>query len=80
MAQDEKAQKAKLIKRAWTDEEYRSRLSQETLDSIPEPPEGFESMSDEELEAAAGGVTAASCVGIAMAGLALGIQAEEAWD
>ena len=71
----------KVIARAWRDEEYRSKLPAEVRDKLPQAPEGSSRMSDEELEAAAGGITPATAVaGVALTGIGLGIAAEEAWD
>jgi mersacidin/lichenicidin family type 2 lantibiotic len=69
----------KVIARAWKDEEYRNGLPSEVREKLPPPPEGASRMSDEELEAAAGGTTIA-CAGLAVGAIALGVSAEEAWD
>lgn len=58
----------KMIARAWKDEEFREGLPQEVREKLPPRPEGASEMSDEQLEAAAGGTTA----GCAAAGVAVG--------
>jgi mersacidin/lichenicidin family type 2 lantibiotic len=43
------------IIRAWKDEEFRNSLSEEQLKQLPENPAGVLELSDEEMEALAGG-------------------------
>lgn len=69
----------KIIARAWRDEEYRNTLPADVREKLPPAPEGASRMSDEELEAAAGGTTV-GCAALAVGAVALGVQAEEAWD
>jgi mersacidin/lichenicidin family type 2 lantibiotic len=46
------------IIRAWKDEEYRNSLSEEQRSQLPENPSGQTQLSDEEMEAVAGGSVA----------------------
>jgi mersacidin/lichenicidin family type 2 lantibiotic len=57
-----------IVTRAWKDEKYRNSLPTEVREKLPPPPEGASEMSDEELEAAAGGITP----GFVVAGVAAG--------
>lgn len=59
------------IVRAWRDREFRESLPQETQDALPEAPANASSMSDAELEQAAGAFTpgAALAVGVASLGV-----------
>ena len=59
------ARARKVIARAWKDEEFRNGLPQEVRDKLPAAPEGAARMSDEELEAAAGGGTPLVAAGAA---------------
>ena len=46
------------IIRAWKDEEYRNSLSEEQRSQLPENPAGMVELSDEDMEALAGGYLA----------------------
>lgn len=71
-------QARQVILRAWKDEQYREDLPAEVREKLPPKPQGAETMSDQELEAAAGAGT--PVIGVVLAGAALGVQVEEAWD
>ncbi|HWC28234.1 MAG TPA: mersacidin/lichenicidin family type 2 lantibiotic [Solirubrobacteraceae bacterium] len=75
------ARARRVIARAWRDESFRDELPTEVRDTLPPPPDGVSQMSDEELEAAAGGTTP-GCVaaGIAVGGVALGYGISEIVD
>jgi len=60
----------KLIARAWKDEEFRRGLPSEVREKLPPAPEGASEMSDEQLEAAAGGGTPLAIGVVAVAGAA----------
>lgn len=62
---------AKDVVRAWKDEEYMNSLPQDVQDQIPPAPEGADQISDEDLEAAAGGGTPVASVVIGAASLAV---------
>ena len=64
-------QARRVVARAWKDEEFRNGLPQEVREKLPAPPEGAARMSDEELEAAAGGVTPGAAFGTIAAGAGL---------
>jgi mersacidin/lichenicidin family type 2 lantibiotic len=49
------------IIRAWKDEEYRQSLSETERSLLPEHPAGLLELTDLQLDAAAGGLTASSC-------------------
>ena len=71
------------IMKAWKSEEYRSSLSPEVQKEIPARPtaEDGSALTDEQLEAAAGGTTPACAAwGLGVAAAGLGVAAEEAWD
>ncbi len=67
------------IMRAWKSEEYRASLDPEVRDAIPARPtaEDGSDLSDEQLEAAAGGTTP-GCA--AVTAFAASVAIEEAWD
>lgn len=67
------------IMRAWKSEEYRSSLAPEVRDAIPARPTGEDgtALTDEQLEAAAGGTTP-GCA--AVTAFAASVAIEEAWD
>ena len=71
------------IMQAWKSEEYRASLPAEVRDQIPArptAPDGKE-LTDDQLEAAAGGTTPGCAVwGLGLAAVSLGVAAEEAWD
>jgi mersacidin/lichenicidin family type 2 lantibiotic len=74
-------QARKVIARAWRDESYRNELPTEVREKLPPPPEGASEMSDEQLEAAAGGTTpGCAAVGIAVGGAVLGYGVSEIVD
>lgn len=76
---DPKARKT--IARAWRDEEFRRQLPAEVREKLPPAPEGASRMSDDELEAAAGGTTpGCAAAGIAIGGVALGYGVSEIVD
>ena len=82
MANDDKLltaeQKHALVLKSWRDEQFRQSLPDEVREALPPPPEGIEEMTDEQLEAAAGGVSAISCaVGIAVVSTAAGYGVSE---
>jgi mersacidin/lichenicidin family type 2 lantibiotic len=60
----------KMIARAWKDEEFRKGLPAEVREKLPPAPEGASEMSDEQLEAAAGGGTPLAVGVVAAAGAA----------
>ena len=71
------------ILRAWKDEEFRSSLPDEQRKAIPARPtaEDGSQLTDEQLEAAAGGTTPACAAwGLGVAAVGLGVAAEEAFD
>jgi len=71
----------RIIARAWRDEQYRDRLPAEVREKLPPRPEGASQMSDEQLEAAAGGTTpGCAAAGIAIGGVALGYGISEIVD
>ena len=71
----------KMIARAWKDEEFRKGLPEEVRAKLPPRPEGASEMSDDQLEAAAGGTTpGCAAVGVAVGGLALGYGVSEIVD
>ena len=69
----------KLIARAWRDEEFRNGLPADVREKLPPPPDGAAEMTDDQLEAAAGG-TGVACVGLAVGGFGLGMKIEDALD
>jgi mersacidin/lichenicidin family type 2 lantibiotic len=62
-----------IIARAWKDEEYRSSLPPEVREKLPPKPEGASTMTDDQLEAAAGG-TATFCAAAAAAAIGYGVS------
>lgn len=74
MSETGDAQARKVIARAWKDQEFRAQLPAEVQERLPAPPDGVSEMTDEQLEAAAGGTTPA-CAGAALfaGGMAVGI-------
>lgn len=50
------------IIRAWKDEEYRNSLSEEQRSHLPNNPAGITELSDEDMEAVAGGLMLVSSV------------------
>jgi mersacidin/lichenicidin family type 2 lantibiotic len=66
-----------MIARAWKDEEYRSSLPPDVREKLPAPPDGASTMTDDQLEAAAGGTTP-GCA--AVTAFAAGVMIENAWD
>ncbi len=50
-------QARRVIARAWKDEEFREGLPDEVREKLPAAPQGATTMSDEQLEVAAGGAT-----------------------
>ena len=75
-------QARQVITRAWKDEQYRNSLPAEVREKLPPPPDGASSMTDEQLDAAAGGALtpAAAIAGVGLTAAGLGLAAEEAWD
>ncbi len=67
----------RMIARAWRDEEYRNSLPAEVREKLPPPPQGASTMTDDQLDAAAGGTTP-GCA--AVTAFAAGVMIEEAWD
>lgn len=63
------------VLRAWKDESFRSSLSPEDRNQLPERPTGQDgsALSDEQLEAAAGGTTAL-CVATVVASAGYGVS------
>jgi len=71
------------ILEAWKSEEYRASLDPEVRDAIPPRPtgKGGEALTDEQLEAAAGGTTPGCAAwGLGVAAVGLGVAAEEGFD
>lgn len=71
------------IVRAWKDEEYHKSLPSEVQQAIPARPvaDDGNALSDEQLEAAAGGITPGFVVaGVVAGGLASGVATEELTD
>lgn len=71
------------ILQAWKSEEYRSSLDPEVQREIPARPtaEDGSDLTDEQLEAAAGGTTpGCAAAGIFLGGAALGVAVEEGLD
>ncbi len=79
MSQGVDPEARRIIARAWRDEHYRNQLPAEVREKLPPAPEGVSRLSDAELEAAAGGTTI-GCAALAIGAVAMGVQAEEAWD
>ena len=72
-----------MILRSWKDEGYRNSLSPEEQKAIPARPTATDgsSLTDEQLEAAAGGTTPGCAAwGLGVAAVGLGVAAEEAFD
>ena len=71
----------KVIARAWKDEEFRKGLPADVREKLPPPPEGASEMTDEQLDAAAGGTTGpCALVAIGAGAVVGGVTIEEAWD
>ena len=68
-----------VIARAWKDEKYRSSLPAEVREKLPPRPDGMSEMSDEQLEAAAGGASPA-LVAIGAGAFFGGAALEDQWD
>jgi mersacidin/lichenicidin family type 2 lantibiotic len=71
------------ILRAWKDDDFRNSLSEGERNAIPARPtaEDGSALTDEQLEAAAGGTTPACAAwGLGVAAVGLGVAAEEAFD
>ena len=79
MPEEVDPQARRIIARAWRDEHYRNQLPAEVREKLPAAPEGASRLSDAELEVAAGGTTV-GCAALGIGAVALGVQAEEAWD
>ncbi len=71
------------ILKAWKDESFRNSLSDDVRNAIPARPTAQDgtALTDEQLEAAAGGTTPACAAwGLGVAAVGLGVAAEEAFD
>lgn len=71
------------ILKAWKSEEYRDSLDPEVRDAIPARPTGADgsALTDEQLEAAAGGTTPACAAwGVGLGAAAIGVAVEEGLD
>ena len=74
-------QTRKVIARAWKDEQFRAELPTEVRERLPEPPDGASQMTDEQLEAAAGGTTApCGAVALFAGGMSIGIALSDKND
>jgi len=65
-----------VVLRAWKDEQYRKQLPDAVRDALPNRPEGYEKLSDEQLEQVAGAASPALAI-MAVAGVGWGAFAIE---